>query len=435
MSSMLHPLNVGCPIRIVVVNCVYPPEPVVSSRVGSDLVHHLKVDGMDVEVICPMPSRPAGVLYSEARLRAASELSVTRGVRMTRVSSYTAPQSILLPRLRESASFGRASAVALRSSPEKPDAVYANTWPMMAQWQMAWTCRRLGIPLIIHIQDLYPESLLERLPAALRLVVKGPLTALDAWMARQATALVVVSQSVAEAYRSSRGIGADKVTVVNNWIDEDAFNEMPDRAAAHRHYGLDPASFTFLYCGNVGAVAKVETLLNAFSVAALSGAKLVIAGGGSAKERCIRLVQEQNMPNVHFVSDEAAENTALLHSLGDVCLLPMRAGAVESSVPSKLISYMKSGRPIIATVNENGTMAKEIRAAGCGWVGPSEDQEWLTRQMHEVFSMDRHRLDEMGRRGRAHAQEHFSRARGLELLSGVIKGCLKQNTAAAVLAS
>jgi glycosyltransferase involved in cell wall biosynthesis len=422
-------------LSVFVANCVYPPEPMVSARIGSDLANYLQEAGMDVEVICPMPSRPAGVVYSEVQLGTASDLSVIGGVRVRRVSSYTAPQSRLLPRLRESASFGRASSVALRKSAAKPEAVYANTWPMMAQWQLAWTCRRLGIPLIIHIQDLYPESLLERLPSALRLVVKGPLTALDAWMARQATALVVVSQSVAEAYRFSRGLRADKVTVVNNWIDEDAFNEMPDRAVAHRHYGLDPASFTFLYCGNVGAVAKVETLLNAFSVTALGGAKLVIAGGGSGKARCLHLARERNMKNVHFVSDEAAENTARLHSLGDVCLLPMRAGAMESSVPSKLISYMMSRRPIVATVNENGTMAKEIRAADCGWVGPSEDDEWLAQQMREAFAMNRHRLDEMGRKGRAYAQKHFSRARGLELLSGVIKRSLKAEAATVAVAS
>lgn len=422
-------------LSVFIANCVYPPEPMVSARIGSDLAHHLQEEGMNVEVICPMPSRPAGAVYSEARLGTASKFPVSGVVKVRRVSSYAAPQSRLFPRLRESASFGRASSIALQNSAAKPDAVYANTWPMMAQWQLAWTCRRLGIPLILHIQDLYPEALLVRLPAALRLLAKGPLTALDAWMARQATALAVVSQSVAEAYRSSRGIGADKVTVVNNWIDEDAFNEMPDRATAHRHYGLDPALFSFLYCGNVGAVAKVETLLNAFHRAALSGAKLVIAGGGSGKKRCLQLARERNMKNVHFVSDEAVENTALLHSLGDVCLLPMRASAMESSVPSKLISYMMSGRSIIATVNENGFMAKEIRAAGCGWVGPSEDEESLARQMREAFGMDRHRLDEMGRNGRAYAQKHFSRARGLELLSGVVKHSLKPETAPVAVAS
>lgn len=415
--------------RILIVNCVYPPEPLVSAWVGSDLAQHLQTNGVDVEVVCPTPSRPAGVVQHSGNTKLSPGVSSDKGVKVRRVSSYTAPHSRLLPRLRESFSFGRASSVALRESAAKPDAVYANTWPMMAQWQLAWTCQRLGIPLILHIQDLYPESLLERLPSALRLVVNGTLTAFDAWMARKATALIVVSQSVAEVYRYSRGIRADKVTVVNNWIDEDAFDEMPDRAAAHRHYGLDSASFTFLYCGNVGAVAKVETLLSAFHRAALSGAKLVIAGGGSGRKLCMQLAREQNMKNVHFVSDEAAENTVLLHSLGNVCLLPMRAGAVESSVPSKLISYMMSGQPIIATVHVNGTMAKEIRAADCGWVGQSEDEKWLASQMREAFGMDRRRLDEMGRKGRAYAQKHFSRARGLELLCGVIKRSLKPEAA------
>jgi glycosyltransferase involved in cell wall biosynthesis len=415
--------------RLLLVGCVYPPEPMVSARVGSDLAHHLQASGLDIEVVCPMPSRPRGAVYAGVRAGVTNEPRTFGSVRVQRVMSYNAPQSRLLTRLRESASFGRASSLALRSAVVKPDTVYANTWPMMAQWQLAKTCQQLGIPLVLHIQDLYPEALLERLPAALRLVAKGPLTAVDAWLARQSSALVVVSEAMADTYRSTRGVVPDKLTVVNNWIDEDSFAALPDRSDAHQHYGLDPNSFTYLYCGNVGAVARVETLIKAFHCAVLSEAKLVVAGGGSERERCIQLVRERKIRNVHFVADEAAENTALLHSLGDVCLLPMRSGTVESSVPSKLISYMMSARPIIATVHGGGTIAKQIGAAGCGWVGESENEEWLAQQMRIVALMDQRNLNEIGQKGRAYAMQHFSRAKGLELLSGVIKSVLPPDAA------
>jgi glycosyltransferase involved in cell wall biosynthesis len=414
---------------VFVINGVYPPEPVLSARVGSDLAYHLQSNGMDVEVVCPMPSRPRGAVYAGVRAGVVSERTGFGSFRVRRVASYAAPQSRLLPRLLESASFGRASSLALRSATVKPDAVYANTWPMVAQWQLARTCHQLGIPLILHIQDLYPEALLERLPAAMRLVAKGPLTAVDAWLARQSSALIVVSEAMAYTYRSTRGVQPDKLTVVSNWIDENSFAEMPDRTKAHQHYGLDPDSFTFLYCGNVGAVARVSTLLKAFQRAALPGAKLVVAGGGSERERCIQLVRERKIRNAHFVADEAAENTALLHSLGDVCLLPMRSGTVESSVPSKLISYMMSARPIIATVHGGGTIAKQIGAAGCGWLGESENEEWLAQQMRAITSIDLQKLYEMGQKGRAYALQHFSRAKGLELLSGAIKSVLPPDAA------
>ena len=63
-------------------------------------------------------------------------------------------------------------------------------------------------------------------------------------------------------------------------------------------------------------------------------------------------------------------------------------------------------------------------------MGESENEEWLAQEMRVVAAMDRRSLDEIGQKGRAYAMQHFSRAKGLELLSGVIKSVLGSSVAA-----
>jgi len=70
--------------------------------------------------------------------------------------------------MRESLSFGWHACRYLERHLPDVDAVYANTWPLASQVLIARYCTRRRIPLVFHIQDVYPESLLGKLPACLR---------------------------------------------------------------------------------------------------------------------------------------------------------------------------------------------------------------------------------------------------------------------------
>ena len=49
--------------KVAIINCVYPPEPVVSAQMGRDLAEHLAQNGARVTVLCPFPTRPFGAVY------------------------------------------------------------------------------------------------------------------------------------------------------------------------------------------------------------------------------------------------------------------------------------------------------------------------------------------------------------------------------------
>jgi glycosyltransferase involved in cell wall biosynthesis len=300
------------------------------------------------------------------------------------------------------------------------DVVYANTWPLFSQALIARHCARRGIPLVIHVKDIYPESLLGKVPSWSRRSLTVALTALDRWIVRRADRVVVISENMRRTYVEDRGLVAEKVVTIMDWVDERRFATLPSRAQACVRYGVPEDRFTFLYLGNIGPVAGVESLIEAFHAAGLKQAQLVIAGDGSSKGACVDLAKRMGVSGVRFVSDPDAGNVPLLQSLGHVCLLPLRKGAGLSSIPSKLIAYMFSAKPVLATLDAGSDTARCLQEAQCGWVGEPEHVEWLAAKMAEVAALPSAVLEAMGQRGRSYGLANYSKAAGVRKLAEVV---------------
>jgi glycosyltransferase involved in cell wall biosynthesis len=407
-------------IHIAIMNAVYPPEPVVSAQMGRDLAGYLADSGARVTVLCPYPSRPFGADYPDFRPASAARVDTEDGVEVVRLPSFTAPQSRIVARMRESWSFGRRVCRYLEGQVGDVDVVYANTWPLFSQGLIAQYCARQGIPLVLHIKDIYPESLLCKLPRWSRGLVGLALISLDRWIVRRAARVVVISENMRRTYVGNRGLPPEKVVTILDWMDEHRFERMPERSQACVRYGIPEHLFTFLYLGNIGPVAGVEGLVEAFHESGLKEAQLVIAGDGSSKAACIELARRIGPGKVRFVSDADAANVPFLQSLGHVCLLPLRKGAGLSSIPSKLIAYMLSAKPVLATLDSGSDTARCIQEAQCGWVGEPEHVEWLAAKMAEVAALPSAVLMEIGQRGRTYGLQHFSKAKGVKRLADVI---------------
>jgi glycosyltransferase involved in cell wall biosynthesis len=406
--------------RVAIVNCVYPPEPVVSAHIGADLAAYLTRNGASVTVLCPFPTRPHGAAYPDHARRAQPQITRERGADVVRLPSFTAPESRLLPRLWESYSFGRHVSDYLDHHLTNVDVVYANAWPLPSQALIARWCVRRRIPLVLHIQDVYPESWLNRLPGAARALIGGPLVAMDRRTVHQATRVVVISANMHHTYVEDRGLPAEKVVTIFDWQDESLFEDLPARQEVHERERIPSDRFTFMYLGNIGPVAGVEFLITAFARASLTHAQLVIAGAGSNKQACEALAQKLGVDTVHFIACPTPRDAAILQQMSDVCLLPLRRGAGMSSIPSKLMAYLLSAKPVLAPVDAGSDTAHCIDEAACGWVGEPEDVQWLAAKMSEVAVLPEAALSAMGARGRSYALENFSKAANVRRLAALV---------------
>lgn len=407
-------------LHVALLSPVYPPEPVASAQIAQHLAQHMAAEGHHPTVLCQYPSRPMGAKYPGLDRRSQSRLVRQGGVDVVYLPTYVCPESRLVGRLRENVSYGRQACGYVERYLSCTDAIYANVGAFFSASIVSRLASRLEVPLVLHIQDVYPEALSSKLSALIMSFLKPALRVWDRRISNAAHKVVVISSNMQRVYSESRRVPEERLVLIHNWQSEWLFERLPDRSEGCARYSVPSDEFTFMYLGNIGPVAGVRFLIDAFHSARLSRAQLVIAGDGSEKAACVQHAISLGARDVRFISDPDVNNVPLLQSMADVCLLPVKKGGAMYSIPSKLIAYLFSGKPVLCMVDELSDTARCVKEAECGWIGEAEDVAWLAGRMIEVAAMPDEDLRAMGARGRAYGFKRFSKREGVQQLAQVV---------------
>lgn len=388
---------------ILVLSGVFPPDPVVSASLSIAIARALSRE-YDVTVLSPMPTRPNGSIYSRPDFRDEHFTHIV-------TDSYVCPASKFIGRMRESLSFGRCIASYIREHHENISAIYANVWPIFSQYLAVKEAKRWGIPIVLHIQDIYPESMLGRL-GIIGCMIKWPLLELDRFILRNASTVFAISENMKSYLCDTRHIEDSKVLVVRNWQDDSLFPEHLEQTVRGK--------FTFMFVGSISPAAGVMLLLKAFVKAAIPDSQLVIAGSGSDKAACEAYTRQHPEADIRFRPVTPTE-VADVQSGADVLLLPLRKGVGHTASPSKMPAYMFSAKPILACVDRGSDVELVVHASQCGWVCEPENESALSEMMIRVTGMPREQLNEIGRNARRYALDHFTAAKNLNTIISSIK--------------
>jgi colanic acid biosynthesis glycosyl transferase WcaI len=406
-------------MHVIVVSAVFTPEPVVSAQTSAHIAEGLVQRGHRVSVLTSFPNRPAGRLHPGYSRRPFQREGVPQGFEITRCFSMLSPTSSLISRFMENVSFGVTSSWALMLS-SVPDVVYANTWPIFALGMLYSVCQLRRIPLVVVVQDVYPESLV-----AQQRIEDGGLVArwmrwVDGLIARSAQAVLVLSERFARIYQDERRVASGKVHVIPNWLDENSIvldaqhvsglsvSGLTERFRADR--GIPPGAFLLAYGGNIGVAAGLEMVIEAFTtLEANECVYLLVAGEGSRLAACQALARAC-AGRVVFHTPWPVEETSQLLRSADVLVLPTRGAQSLASVPSKLVAYMLAARPVIALALPDSEVANMVERAGCGWVVEPDRPERLVEKIREVKTLFPDELARRGQAGRKFALQNLSRS-------------------------
>lgn len=320
----------------------------------------------------------------------------------------------------ESYSFGAHAVRFMRRFCNPFDVLYVNAWPLLAQAQIVHYAKKHNTPVVLQIMDIYPESIIYKIPSILRQSVYSILLRLDTWISDNSSTLVVISENMSNSYIEKRKVRPSRLFIVPTWQDETPFLLNPDRCKACARYGISSELFTFMYLGNIGPVAGVDFLIQSFIHAQPPGSQMLIVGDGADREKCVNLASSLNASNIHFISDPDAASVPSLQSMADVFLLPMKKGTAHSSIPSKLQAYMFSAKPILATLDSKSDTASIIEKSNCGWIGEPEDFQGMAEKMSEAIRMPRDRLYKLGANGASYARAHFSKTKNVACLGDIV---------------
>lgn len=395
----------------LIIASVFPPDAVTSAYLNLDLANALSKDGK-VTVIRPFPSRPKGVTYTDKDIKQYDNFETVL------VDSYRCPSSKVLGRFRESISFGRACQKYIEEHHDEIDFIYNHSWHLFGYNMVAKAAVRYGIPYMVVVQDIYPESLFtsKSMSGVVKSLIMKTLGQLDRYTLRNAASVRTISEEMRAYLIETRGLDAQKVYAVDNWQDDSNhfYKPMEDK----------PNPFVFEYLGSINSHSNVDLIIRAFAKAQLPDAELRIYGGGNKKDECVQLVKNLGLNNVRFDYVQR-DDVPLVQAEASVLVLALSKGNGAFSLPSKVTSYMLSGRPILASVDVESATTRYINNAKCGIAVPPADEEALAQAIKTLYSMSSEELAEMGANARKFAETHLTRDYNLNVVTNHIKEIIR----------
>lgn len=397
--------------KFLIIASVFPPDAVTSAYLNIDLANALSKDG-EVTVIRPYPSRPKGVAYTDKDIKQYDNFKTIM------VDSYRCPSSKVLGRFRESISFGSACQKYIEEHHDEIDFIYNHSWHLFGYNMVAKTAVRYGIPYMVVVQDIYPESLFtsRKLPDFIQKFIMKTLGRLDRYTLRNAARVRTISEEMRSYLIRTRGLDENKVFAVDNWQDDSNHFYKPMEGKQN--------PFVFEYLGSINSHSNVGLIIRAFAKAQLPDAELRIYGGGNKKDECVQLVNDFGLNNVRFDYVQR-DNVPQVQAEASVLVLALSKGNGAFSLPSKVTSYMLSGRPILASVDVESATTRYINDARCGVAVPPADEEALSQAFKDLYSMKQYELAAMGARAREFADKHLTRDYNLNIVVNQIKEILK----------
>jgi glycosyltransferase involved in cell wall biosynthesis len=133
----------------------------------------------------------------------------------------------------------------------------------------------------------------------------------------------------------------------------------------------------------------------------------LIVGDGVEKPRLEAKAREMGLSNVRFLPMQPRDKYPTVLHASDVCLATLHAEVKTPVVPSKILSIMAAGRPVVAALNLDGDAPRLIADARCGLCVPPEDPHALAEAVLQLYH-DASLREELGRNGRQYAEEHLS---------------------------
>ena len=389
-------------MKVLTLSQYHWPEP--ASRMhllGAGLVQL----GHSVTSVTGFPNYPEGRIYRGYRQRLWLREKVD-GIRLLRLPLYPDHSGSASKRAINYLSFAASASLLGPLLCGTADVMWVYHPPLTVAIPACSISSLRGIPFVYEIQDMWPETLastgMVRSPGVLKLI-----SALARFVYRRASAINVISPGF-KRNLVNKGVPESKIHVMPNWADEEIYRPVPFDEALAAEHGLS-GRFNVMFAGNLGPAQALDNVLNAAErLSGIAGIQFVLIGSGVDRTKLESAARDRRLSNIRFIDRQPEAKMPEWFALANVLLVHLKRDPLfEITIPSKTISYLACGRPILASIAGDG--AEVVQTAGAGLVCEPEDPEALAESVRRFYEMPPQQRQAMGDAGRSAFLRHYTR--------------------------
>ena len=283
-----------------------------------------------------------------------------------------------------------------------PDHTIFSNVPLFAMSRLAKKMKNNHRPYLFWWQDVYSIAIGNTFTklGIFAWPMRQYLISLEKKILREAQSVVAISPNFEPIFRSWKQ-DLNKFSMYPNWTPINLFPKIqPSPANINRKIAV--------YAGTLGMKHRPELLLQLADnteFKKLGGVVVVVSQG---QGRDLLQKSENIRENIVLKNFLTISELGRLFADASVLLAVLEPEASKFSVPSKIMSYLSAGKPIVASIDPNNASAKILEKTGAGIViSPDDQAAEFVNAVNKIISNDKLAIS-MSEAGIKYSTEYFN---------------------------
>jgi len=306
---------------------------------------------------------------------------------------------------------------------QKPDLIVAVSPPLGLAVTASALARLWRVPFVYDVEDLQPD-------AAVELGMMKPGKIVDALyrVERLAYERAALVSTITEGMRQriiGKGIDASKVALFPPRADSSLYNvrRRANADAFRERYGLQ-GKLIVSHSGNMGVKQGLEVILHAaVQSRERSDIHYVFIGDGAMRTDLQLQARALSLQNVLFLPLLHKDEFEQMLAATDISLITQQRVVSNIVFPSKTVTLLCAGCPVVASVNAESEVARAVRNSGAGVVVEPENSDALWHAIEQLAASPERRA-RMSAAGRKFAEENWDERRTLPRMEQMFMDCV-----------
>lgn len=263
-------------------------------------------------------------------------------------------------------------------------------------------------PIILNLYDVFPGHAAS-IGVIRNRMIYSFLNTVQKILYALCSKIVVMSEDMKKIMIKEK-VNQDKITVINNWYDDEVFAIIPrSKNRFMQKYNLSADYFYVQFAGLLGYVFDDQTFLNvADRLKEHPKIRFLLVGDGNQKERILGEIETRGINNIIYFPWQPLDIINDVYNACDIGFIPLKDGVIGNGIPSKACQLMALKKVIVNSVEESEyTKLFSINEMGVNVTSkdPNEISKVIIMlsQKPEIYRM-------LGENAQCFAREHYSRS-------------------------
>ena len=282
-----------------------------------------------------------------------------------------------------------------------------------AQPSIAFLCRIfsriLGIPYVVEINDIASQAASDVKIIKFNFIFKL-LSIFEFSAYNKASGAIVLCAAFKDTLIKHGYQNPELIKIIRSPVNLNIVQPKNPNGFLRSKLGIRQSEFIILHAGSMGLKQGLMNVINAAAILKekRSDVKWVLIGDGETKKTIQSNIEKMFMQlDVFLMSFQDEKFLSDVFADSNILLLNQIKNMKDSVIPSKLLTYMAAGKPVLASINPESQGAEILEESQGGMIVEPENPNAMAQAVAWLLGRYAGDLEQMGIRNREYAEKNF----------------------------